>query len=216
MVRINLLPAEIIERRKYERYYPVILLVGAVVLVLLLVAAGALSVFSNQRNTQLQQSREQIAALKQKAEELKIFEEQQQALEARQQVANVALAARVEMGKLMEEVSLVLPDALWVDAMTLHQDEGLTVHGYTPDSARGAQDSSYKSIAAALVRINSLEDIEDVWLNQAASTIYTDFQGGAEGEAKTIEFEIGGRIIRDAGVTVEGDDVPAAPPAEND
>lgn len=211
MVRINLLPAEIVERRKYERFYPYVFVVAVILLAIIVVTAGVLYIFETQRSAQLQQSRETVAGLKRDAEALSIFEDQQRSFQARQDIAVQALDERVDMGKLMEELSLVLPDAIWVDGISLNEENGLTLHGYTPDSEKGALDSSYKSVAGVLVRINSLDGFEDVWLSNASSSKYSAFEGSAEGEAKVVGFEVSGKIVTES--KLAQDDADAAPPA---
>jgi Tfp pilus assembly protein PilN len=197
MVRINLLPAEIIERRKYERYYPYIFIAGGVLLAIVLVTWFALTVFTSQRTEQLQQAEETVNSLNEQSSALAIFEEQRKSLEERQSVATQALAGRVDMGKLMEELSLVLPEPLWVQNVKINQDEGLELEGYTPDAAEAAIDESYKSIAAGLVRVNALDAFNDVWLTTAESEIYDEYQGeNAGGSKKSVAFSITGKVVK--------------------
>jgi Tfp pilus assembly protein PilN len=209
MVRINLLPAEIVERRKYERYYPYVFIVGGVLLAIVLVTSFALTMFTSQRTEQLQQAEETVNSLNQQSAALAIFEEQQQALAERQNVASQALAGRGDMGKLMEEISLVLPEPLWTQSMVLDEEKGLELQGFTPDSEGTKISEGYKSVAAGLVRINSLDALNDVWLTTAASEDYSEFQGSsAGGSAATVAWELTAKIVKPA-----DDSAPSAVPA---
>ena len=214
MVRINLLPAEIVERRKYERFYPLIFAIGAVLLIAVLLTWLGVQFVVGQKVAQLQQTEETISTLNAQASALSIFQEQQQALESRQQVAQVALASRCDMGKIMEEISLVLPEPLWIEQLLLNQDTGMTMKGQTPDAFGTQIDEGYKSVAAGLVRINSLEDLYDVWLTRASSGLFADFQGGVEGDAKAVGFEMTAKIAKPDSQTQQSA-VPA-PPATAD
>jgi Tfp pilus assembly protein PilN len=198
MVRINLLPAEIIERRRYERFYPYIFTGGVIMLAAVLVTWLALQFLVGQRVDQLQQSEEAVNQLNAQAAALSVFEEQQQSLKARQQVATLALATRSDMGKLLEEMSLVLPDSVWIEKVTLNQDGGITITGYTPDALEAEIDESYKSIAAGLVRLNSLPGLYDVWLTNASSVDdYGDFQGQQSGgQSQVVKFEASAKLTK--------------------
>lgn len=197
MVRINLLPTEIIERRKYEGFYPYIFLAGGVLLGIVLLSWLGLQLLVNQRENDLQQTQETVKTLNEQAEALAIFEQQQAALEERQAVVTQALAARVDHGKILEEVSLVLPDSVWLESVTLNQETGAVIQGYTPDSVDAEIGESYKSLAATLVRLNSLSDLYDVWLTTAESEEYGDFQG-VDGALplKAVAFETSAKILR--------------------
>jgi hypothetical protein len=188
-----------------------VFIAGAVLLAIVLLTWLVLQFFVAQRSDQLQQTEEAVTSLEQQARALAIFEEQRQALEQRQQVATTALDGRIDMGKVLEEISLVLPEPLWLDELTLNQDTGMVASGYTPDSADAKLDESYKSIAAGLVRVNGLDDLYDVWLTTADSDLYADFQGDeAGGENKVVVFESSAKISRPSTGTAESA-VPAPP-----
>jgi len=214
MVRINLLPAEIIERRKYERYYPYVFIAGAIMLAIVLVLWLGLQVLISQRTEQLQLAEEAVTNLSEQSRALAIFEEQRKALGERRQIVSTALAGRIDMGRIMEEISLVLPDSLWLESLTLNEDSGAEIQGYTPDSVDAKIDESYKSIAAGLVRLNSLDDLNDVWLTDAASEDYAEYQGSNEGGTLPIVgYEITAKILKPAATETSTTAVPAPPSA---
>jgi Tfp pilus assembly protein PilN len=127
MLRINLLPPEIIERRKWERFYPyVFLAVGLLVIVVLVVWSG-LQITVNQRNDVLQQTKTTTEQLSAQAEAFSIFERKQQELEARRAIADAALAGRVDMARLAEDVSLVLPDETFLVTLSCDEEQGLSL-----------------------------------------------------------------------------------------
>jgi Tfp pilus assembly protein PilN len=210
MVRINLLPAEIIERRKYERYYPYVFVTGAVLLAVVVISWLGMQLLVSQRSDQLQQAEETVASLNQQAQALAIFEEQQESLAARQTLATQALADRVDMGSILEEVSLVLPDPLWLSEMTLNEDTGAIIKGYTPESSDAESDESYKAIAAGLVRLNSLDSLYDVWLTTAESENFEQFMGESEGDTRVVTFESTSKIAK-PDATASASTVPAPP-----
>ncbi len=192
MIRINLLPPEIIEKRKYERYYPYVLIVGAVLAFVILAVWGYLQLMNGARTAELQSIEQSAADLRKQAEVLSVFELKETELKARQQAANAALAGRVDIGRVAEEVSLVLPEEVWLTQLELHApvttgdqtaDAVESFTGYAPAPSASKTAEAFKSVASTLVRLASLSDsLQDVWLNRAQAQTYGDFQGLADGQ----------------------------------
>ena len=179
MIRINLLPPEIIERRKYERFYPYVFVATAIVLAVVLVSWGGVQLMLSARTQELQRIQESAAALEQDAAKLAVFELKEQELGRRQEAVGLALAGRRDMGRLAEEISLVLPEEVWVQTITMSQDPqvGMTAGLFAPNPLGNKVTDGYKSVASTLVRLGSLELLENVWLTNAESVEYTAFQG---------------------------------------
>ena len=86
-----------------------------------------------------------------------VFEKKEQELAARQAIAQTALADRINLGKIAEEISLVLPDEVWLDSLTLGSGERRVVPGKHAALERAqSMNVAYKSIAKTLVRLNEL------------------------------------------------------------
>ena len=179
MIRINLLPPEIIERRKYERFYPYVFVATAILLAVVLVSWGGIQLMLSARNQELQRTQESAAALQQDAEKLAVFELKEQELGRRQEAVGLALAGRRDMGTLAEEISLVLPEEVWVQTITMSEDPqvGMTAGLFAPNPLGNEVTDGYKSVASTLVRLGSLKLLENVWLTNAESVEYTAFQG---------------------------------------
>jgi len=199
MVRVNLLPREVIDRRKYEQYYRYVF-IGAVGLILIvLFAYAAMWLTTQQKRDELQALQEDMMQFQTQADAFGVFETKEQELIAREQVAMTALAGRVNMGQLAEEVSLVLPDEVWLDTMALSEQDGLTLAGHTPRSTSESVDVAYKSIAKMLVRLNELPNLYDVWLGTATNGEWANWSPDVEGEkplaAKTVAFTASGNVV---------------------
>lgn len=211
MVRINLLPAEIIERRRWERWYPRVWGAAIAAAIAIAVVFLAMQYLVSQRNNQLQLTEENVQRLNTEAGKLAIFEQQKQVLQQRQAVVSTALSGRIDMGGILEEVSLVLPDNVWLSGLVLNEEDGGSFLGNTPDIEEPEVSEGYKSIAATLVRLNSLDSLRDVWLTVAESDIYQDFQGDDQGgSAKVVTFEITSKIVKPS--TVATSSTGPAPP----
>ena len=201
MVRINLLPREILDRRKYEKWYGWVFLAGALLFVVIAVLWLALSTLANTKSAELQQSQESVSQLKASADAFAIFEQQQEAAQARVAVANAALAGRLDMGKIAEEISLILPSEMWVNSIHLDQTTGLDLKGYTPSSSKMSSVEGFKSVVGLMVRMNVLSSVTDVWLTSAATAPFNAFDktalaaAGQSAGLPTVQFEVTGKIV---------------------
>ncbi len=218
MVRVNLLPREVIERRKYEQLYRYVF-IGAVGMVLIVLFAYAgIFLLGQQKSDKLQTLQEETKQYQSQADAFSIFESKEQELLDREQVAQTALAGRIDMGMLAEEVSLVLPDEVWLGSVSISEKDGLSLSGNTPRSTSESVDVAYKSIAKLLVRLNELPTLFDVWLVTATNA---DWVGWSvpEGDAvplaaKVVGFQATGKIeIPAASAASTGTIAVPAPPA---
>lgn len=196
MIRINLLPPEIIERRRYDGYYPYVFVTSGVLAVIIVLSFGILTFIVNSRNADLQRTEQDRAALQQKAETLKVFELKEAELLARQQTASKALAGRVDVGRLAEEVSLVLPDEVWAEQFTFGDQDGFRAVLFAPKPLEHSVSDGYKSAASTLVELSSLELLRDVWLSEATIQQFTNYQAlVAEGSSvDTVRFAVSAQV----------------------
>lgn len=176
MVRVNLLPREVLERRRFEQWYRYVF-IGAIggVLIVLFAYAG-LVMMTSQKNDELQSLQEQAQQVQTQADAFGIFETKEQELIAREQVAQTALAGRIDFGMIAEEVSLVLPDEVWLSEISLSEKDGISMAGHTPRSASESMDIAFKSVAKLLVRLNELKSVYDVWLDTATNGTFNAWQ----------------------------------------
>ena len=174
MMRINLLPPEILERRKAEKRFGWVI-VAAIAIVVILVAVWGFA------QLRLQSKRDELAAIQQQvqstaalAEQLSVFEQRAAELEARRATANQALAARRDWGKLFNELSLVLPADIWLQTLTANEESGLDMAGYALDSPTDTPDNGHKSMAKMLIRLADLEQLSDVWLTDSTKAEFLE------------------------------------------
>lgn len=173
MVRINLLPHEIVERRKWERWYPLVFLVSAIALaVVLAVILGLFLLVQNQR-TILQNTQNESQRLQTQAGQFAVFEDREAAFKQRQVIAEAALAGRINWAQVCNDISLILPDEVWTNSMAAAPGTNgtqLTMTCTTPSMDPSSPEEGYKSVARTLVRLGSLPELFDVWLGSATSS----------------------------------------------
>lgn len=173
MLRINLLPREVLDRQRFEGWYRYIFIISIGLILVVLLAAAGLYVAVQSKSDELQTANDKAKQYAEQGKAFDIFEKKETELTARQAIAQLALAGRVNIGKIAEEVSLVLPDEVWLDSMSIDQASGLTFIGNTPRSSSQSMNVSYKSVAKTLVRLNELPDVNDVWLTSASNQTWS-------------------------------------------
>ncbi len=185
MLRINLLPREVLDRHRFEGWYRYIFIITVgLVLIVLLVAAG-LYLAVQQKSEELQTAQDEAQQYVEQGKAFDVFEKKEQDFAARQAITQTALADRLNLGKLAEEVSLVLPDEVWLDTMILDQGAGLSFAGNTPRPATQSMNVAYKSIAKTLVKLNELSDLSDVWLSNATNGVWSAWDASSEVDTST-------------------------------
>lgn len=205
MVRINLLPPEILEKRKFEKRIVYVGLAALLVAVVLLGVWGALWWQVNQRNAELQSNLELANQFRKQAEAYKVFEDKETALGERLATAETALAGRVDWGRITNELSLVLPSDVWLTMLEGDQEGGLSLTGSAIDSDTDVPDVGHKAVAKTLVRLADLELVNNVWLITSEKTEYEDTG------KHVIAFEISTGIKMPAAPDTSSSSVPAPP-----
>lgn len=187
MMRINLLPPEILERRRAEKRvgYVVVAAMGIAVVLAGVWVFGYANVQG--REQELASLQQQVQSTNAAAAQLSIFEERAAELQARKATAALALGNRRDWARLLDEMSLVLPADMWVQTVTADQNDGIGINGYAVDSPKDNPDAGHKSIAKALVRLADLDDLFDVWLTSSQKS---EFE-----EQDVIQFSITAKVV---------------------
>lgn len=194
MTRINLLPPETLERRRAEKRLRYVIL-AAIALAVILAAVWSVAFF------RLAGKREELAAVEQQvqttqtqANQLAIFEQRATELDARKETVTLALGDRVDWAKLFDEMSLVLPDDVWVQTLTADEEAGVQLLGFAVDAPSDSPDFGHKAIAQTLVRLTDLDQLYNVWLTNSAKQLYNEqdaiqYTITADVEIPTVEAE---------------------------
>jgi hypothetical protein len=177
MQRINLLPREVLDRHRFEGWYRYVFIITTGLALLVLLAAAGLLLLVQQRSDELQTQRDKAAQYAEQGKTFDIFERKEKELADRQALVQAALVDRINMGKVAEELSMILPDEVWLDSLTLDQTSGMSFVANTPRSSSHSLDVAYKSVAKTLVRVNEMPEVADVWLSNASNASWVGWQG---------------------------------------
>jgi hypothetical protein len=171
VIRINLLPPEIVQKRKDEKIWRWVALGGAVALAVVGLVFLVLQLQVAGKQYEVSSVRQQAEALQLKADKFKIFQEKRADLENRRRIAAGALAGRTDWSKVLSEVCLVLPSDIYLlrigatePRVTPPTTGKVSLDGNALDYPNDVPDLGYKSVAKLLVRLAELDQIENVWL----------------------------------------------------
>lgn len=170
MMRVNLLPPEITEKRKGEKRLVYVVFAFIAVALLLAAVLGFAIVRADGLQKDLDVQQQQLQQTRQRSEALKVFEEQATELQRRSAIAQATLDGRRNWSKLLDEISLVLPSDVWLTTLNVSEAENLSLGGFAVD-VDDSPDYGHKSIAKVLVRLADLEQLYDVWLSNSVSTL---------------------------------------------
>ena len=172
MLRINLLPREVLDRHRFEGWYRYVFIVSIGLILLVLLTAAGLYLLVQQKSDALQAAQEKVASYTEQGKAFDIFEKKEQELTARQGLVTTILADRINVGKVAEEISMVLPDEVWLDSLSIGEGAGVAFSANTPRSNSQSLHIAYKSVAKTLVRVNELPELTDVWLSNASNATW--------------------------------------------
>lgn len=197
MLRINLLPREVLDRHRFEGWYRYIFIITTGLVLLILLIAAGLYILVQQKSDELQTAQEKTQQYAEQGKAFDVFEKKEKEFNDRQAIAQAALANRFNLGKIAEEISLVLPDEVWLDSLTLDQSTGMSFIGNTPRSTSQSMNQSYKSVARTLVRLNEVPEINDVWLSNAANIQWSNWDpsSGISTTTPVVQFTTLAKLI---------------------
>jgi len=196
VIRINLIPPEILQSRKDEQRWKWVWLAGGI-------AALAVALFWATTYLQLSSATSDVASIQQDVATMQaqtsrfaVFEQKEAELKVRQDAVDTASKGRIDWSQLLYELGLVLPRDVYLTTFTGVDNAGggtaadsvITLAGkavYDPDEVPA---NGYKSIAKMLVRLTELSELDSVWLT--SSTLGT----GTNTEAPMYQWAVNARI----------------------
>jgi Tfp pilus assembly protein PilN len=199
VIRINLLPPEIGQKRRDEERWRWVALGAILTAVLLVGVFGVLQFQVTQKQNEVAAVRQQAESLKQSAARFQVFQDKQADLANRQTVATTALAGRMDWAKICSEIGLILPADLFLMRIGATEPKTavagpqpapatpgkLTMDGKALDFPEDAPDLGFKSVAKLLVRVAGLDGVGNVWLTQSAKPVYVAPVAGSTVSAST-------------------------------
>ena len=155
---INLLPQEIIAKRRSEKRL-IFLGLATIILVLLMVFTFlSLNWKVGQEEEQLMKIKDEKQKVNSEIGKYKIYEERQVELQKKRDILNSAMSDEVAWDKFLNEVSMVIPSNVWLESLSMSAD-GINYAGYTFD---------FPSVAKWLIRLDEIKSLENIWFTHAS------------------------------------------------
>lgn len=179
MIRINLLPPEITQKRKDEQRWRYVVLGAILAAAVLALAFVIVQVQVSLKQNEVAAVKQQAAALAESAAKFQVFQQKEADLASRKVTAGQALQGRVDWSKLLSEVAMVLPTDAYLTRIaaqepkpasgaTAAQQGRLSLDGRALDYPNDAPDLGFKSVAKFLLRLAELDLLSGVWLSQSS------------------------------------------------
>jgi Tfp pilus assembly protein PilN len=179
-MRMNLLPPEVRQRQRTRRQTAAVIAAGVVVLA----GIGALYFLQQLRlvgvNNDLEEQRENNAAIQAQINDLRRFDELQREVQASRTMLQTLLANEILWSGVLRDVSLVIPSDVWLSGLTGDTNEsgntqapattGTTGTGLVGQITFNGFSLDHRAVALWLARLDDVRGFANPWLSNAQKT----------------------------------------------
>lgn len=176
--KINLLPQEILDQRRFELWYPWIASVAIIALLLIgLLYVGSLLGIAA-KNNEIAAIQADIKTTQNMATNLAQYEKEKKAYDARADIVKSALANRLDPYLCALAVTYYLPGTCSVEQMVFDASSGLTISGIVEDTGKNPSNKDWKGVAKAMDKLGESEYIRNEWLTEGSmNDAYDNYEG---------------------------------------
>jgi len=173
VIRINLIPPEILQNRRDERLWKWMALAGGVIAAVLVLFWAFMALQVTASTAEVESVVTQATQLETQAQEFQVFQKTEADLNMRKNAVVAAKAGAVDWARMLYEIGLVLPKDIYLTAFT-GTDAGasgnsvVNLTGQAVDKVSDSPDNGYKSVATMLVRLADLDQLDFVWLSNTS------------------------------------------------
>jgi Tfp pilus assembly protein PilN len=165
-VKINLLPKEIRDRRKGEKF----IVIGIVALVVTIASLGFAYTYNNMRISDSQKNLADLQAESQRMQasiqSLQVYEQKLAEINGKKAIIDKALTGKIEWSKELEELMIITPNEVSLTKLT-GDATGLTFGGLASEASANNADEGHKPVAKWLMRLADTSKKPDVWLTSS-------------------------------------------------
>jgi Tfp pilus assembly protein PilN len=184
MTAINLLPQEVRHRHRTKRQTALVAVAGAAVVAVLIFLWVLQGVHLSQVDQEVAQQKQTNAQLQVKIDQLHHFAEIRSNLESQKKLLRQTLSGNVKWSGVMHDLSLVMPDQMWLGSMTgtLNTASSSGAVPATAPTTPGAATNllgsiqfqgdamDKQTIALWLTKLETVRGWVNAWLSQAQET----------------------------------------------
>ena len=184
MTAINLLPPEVRHRHRTKRQTALVAVAGAAVVAVLIFLWVLQGVHLSQVDQQVAEQKQTNAQLQVKIDQLHHFAELRSNLETQKKLLRQTLSGTVKWSGVLHDVSLVMPERMWLNTMTGTLTSTSTtgaVPATAPTTTGGATNlvgsiqfdgdaMDKETIALWLTKVETVKGWVNAWLSEAQET----------------------------------------------
>jgi Tfp pilus assembly protein PilN len=197
MIRINLVPPEIAEKRRDEQRWKWVWLGAGIVVFALVLFYSVMSFSVIGKQAEVASIKQQADSLRAQTTRFQIFQQKQADLSTRASALASASQGRVDWARLLNELGLVVPTDIYLTAFNGSEppagQSGGTVSMSGVAVAGDTAGKGYKEVAKTLVRLADLQQLDSIWLNNAATAVNASAASTAT-VAPTVSFDLTAKI----------------------
>ena len=204
MIRINLIPPEILQNRRDESRWKWVWLGGGILALVVAMFWGFMFLQVMSSTQDVAAAQQDAANLQAQTSRFQIFQQKEADLNVRQAAVDAAKKNRIDWTRMLNELGLVLPTDVYLTTFT-GTDNGdtgdsiVTMAGEGVDEPDDSPNNGYKSVAKMLVRLADLRQLDSVWLTSMS------LGGGSDTEAPMITWAVNARITPGVTASTPGD-----------
>jgi Tfp pilus assembly protein PilN len=163
-ININLLPKEVLDKRKSEGQLALILLAGIAIAFLLTGGYGYNYFRIATERSRLSVVQEENRAYEREIGKVADFEQAKLSVDARENLVKTAVSEKYSWSKMLNNISLVVSNEVWLTDLQVKAGGEVVFKGMA------LPESGQKAIAKWLVHLAEMRDVEEVWLTSSKKT----------------------------------------------
>jgi Tfp pilus assembly protein PilN len=173
VIRINLIPPEILQNRKDERRWKWMAVSGGVAVAVLVMFWAFMALQVTASTAEVDSIAQEVTGLETQAAQFQVFQRVESDLKVRQNAVVAAKMGAVDWARMLYELGLVIPRDIYLTSFT-GSDAGaggassVSLAGQAVDKLNDSPDNGYKSVAKMLVRLAELDQLDSVWLSNTS------------------------------------------------
>lgn len=157
-LKINLLPQEVIEKRRAERLLSYLLMLFVFLIALLIVFYGFNYIRLTNLKLDVSDLKMQAARVAKDVKNIEKYEQLKLQVEQQEQIVSTAVSDVRPWLRFLNDLSLIMPNEAWLTALALNKDSvSFTTKVLTDEKG------DPKNVAKLLVRLETLKDLTDIW-----------------------------------------------------
>lgn len=160
--RINLLPPEILSRRKSQKKNALFGVIGLAVGIALYGVYMSLAGQVAAEEAKLKAMQAHLGQLKSTVETFKVFEEEQASLQKQEELVTSVKATEVRWSEILDDISLIIPDDVQIDTF---DGNGMNAPPTVQVMGRAAD---FEGVASFIVRLQNSKRFQEVILNKTS------------------------------------------------